>query len=108
MAEVRYSYEPLYGNHTIRLLCLCPGSEQSEIRCYLKTVSLYGNSVYEALSYVWGDPQNTRRILCGNGYLNITTNLHSFLHSLRDANKERILWADAICNVREVFTRSPC
>lgn len=52
---------------------------------------------YTALSYVWGDPNDTKSIwIDGNPFL-ITINLFSALRDLRHENKALLVWADAIC-----------
>ncbi|KAK7909238.1 heterokaryon incompatibility protein-domain-containing protein [Apiospora marii] len=52
---------------------------------------------YEAVSYTWGDANNTRKIsLDGSGF-SVTHNLWSLLHDLRYQSEDRVLWIDAIC-----------
>lgn len=53
--------------------------------------------MYEALSYVWGDPENKLPILIHSHRFDVTVNLHAALSRLRDHYFERILWVDAIC-----------
>jgi hypothetical protein len=53
--------------------------------------------LYEALSYVWGDPEDTRPIDIGEHELPVTTNLYAALSHLRNFSLERIIWIDAIC-----------
>ncbi|KAH7377379.1 heterokaryon incompatibility protein-domain-containing protein [Pyrenochaeta sp. MPI-SDFR-AT-0127] len=52
---------------------------------------------YAALSYVWGKPEYTHKILVGENYLAITPNLHAALLRLRDSTAAKKLWVDAIC-----------
>lgn len=52
---------------------------------------------YEALSYAWGDSQGGEIINVDGQVLQITRSLHGALQHLRGGNKDRILWADAIC-----------
>jgi Heterokaryon incompatibility protein (HET) len=52
---------------------------------------------YEALSYVWGPPAFTQRILLDNEPFYITPNLEIALAHLRYPNRERTLWVDATC-----------
>lgn len=68
--------------------------------------------VYEALSYVWGDPDVTRGIAVSDegrddaetkgqvgqeGELQVTVNLYSALQYLRLKDRPRVLWVDAVC-----------
>ncbi|KAG9232364.1 heterokaryon incompatibility protein-domain-containing protein [Amylocarpus encephaloides] len=81
-----YSYQSLLpdpGN--IRLLRLKPDEDETApIQCELFNYSLQksnkGTLLYEALSYVWGDPKETSTIRL-DGYRSI----------------ERIIWVDAVC-----------
>ncbi|KAG9243390.1 heterokaryon incompatibility protein-domain-containing protein [Calycina marina] len=98
----RFRYKPL-DDHHIRIIRLQPGSGDSRIKVELQHVS--SSNKYEALSYVWGKGENLNRIsiyrqvgkLASSGYLQITQNLYTALHSLRYPYHERILWIDAIC-----------
>jgi hypothetical protein len=98
----KYSYSPLPEPGSIRLLHLMPHEdEKARIQCQLFDYSLQKlgewTSLYEALSYVWGNPGNRRSISIDKHDLPITTNLHAALVSLRDRFLERVLWVDAIC-----------
>jgi hypothetical protein len=96
-----YIYESLnLGRPAIRLLQLRQGDDNSEISCSLFQAELNQRNdtvSYEALSYTWGSPDLTERILVNGRYLNVTYNLHSALQQLRYQGKDRILWTDGIC-----------
>jgi hypothetical protein len=97
-----YCYPPLpSGKDNIRLLRLIPARDKTvAVDCELFDYSLtsgWGTHLYEALSYVWGDPTDTVPILLDEEPLNVTKNLHSALLHLRNHTMERILWVDAIC-----------
>lgn len=81
----------------IRVLRLRPGSGNTPIVCDMTVVSLDTDPYYEVLSYVWGDPKQTRRITVGGVTFNATVNLFNFLRCLRRPNADRHVWADAIC-----------
>jgi hypothetical protein len=86
----------------IRLLRLLPDpDENSLIRCFLFTYNLQDGSkkshLYEALSYVWGDPNRVLTIHVSGYPVNVTENLHAALRRLRDHYFERVIWVDAIC-----------
>jgi len=93
------------GPDTIRLLRLKPCKDQStaKIHCELFDYNLQDPSqrthLYDALSYVWGNPKVTRPIYIGQleRKLPVTTNLYAALLHLRNSSLERIIWIDAIC-----------
>ncbi|KAL2070883.1 hypothetical protein VTL71DRAFT_13909 [Oculimacula yallundae] len=91
----------------IRLLRLISGSAPSVVECELEVVELDHAPAYEAISYVWGDPDPPAQIIC-NGHLKVVTpNLESALQHLRLASTTRLLWIDAICvNQDDVIERS--
>jgi hypothetical protein len=101
-----YRHSPLPpGNGNIRLLRLLPSRDRNAvIKCHLFDYSLesgqenYQEShLYEALSYVWGDPTDTLPIIIGRQSFSVTKNLYSALLRLRNHSLERILWVDAVC-----------
>ncbi|KAF7932472.1 uncharacterized protein EAE98_003771 [Botrytis deweyae] len=101
MSQSLYSSLSLESNK-IRLLRILPNeNEEAEINCTLFVYPLHdsgrGTHRYEALSYVWGDADNSRSI-CVNGHrLKVRANLHIALSRLRDTILDRIIWIDAIC-----------
>lgn len=74
-----YTYEELPTGRYIRLLTLQPGDPEDDLVCTLAVSSIVDAPPYEALSYVWGDPDDRLPIKCSKGRLDITTNLHSTL-----------------------------
>jgi len=101
MSPYRYS-SLLPGPDSIRLLRLMPHEDKTApIQCQLVNYSLQesggGTHLYEALSYVWGDPKETLPILIDEHNLPITVNLYAALSRLRDRYFERIIWVDAVC-----------
>lgn len=88
-------YRPLRKNEC-RLAHLAPGSYNDPIHCDLHHFELTNFPQYEALSYVWGDPNNTAPIVVQGHTLQVTTNLEVALRHLRYSNKVRVLWIDAI------------
>ena len=86
----------------IRLLRLLPNEDEATpLHCELCNYSLRRLSprthLYEALSYVWGDPDKTLPIFVDKNRFQVTINLHAALSRLRDHSFERIIWVDAIC-----------
>jgi hypothetical protein len=93
-----YAYQPIVKSNTTRLLTLFPGTKGSTIQCELQELRFVDNwPSYNALSYVWGNPDITRSIRVHGKELQITTNLESALQSMRSQDKSRLLWVDAIC-----------
>ncbi|KAK0638496.1 heterokaryon incompatibility protein-domain-containing protein, partial [Cercophora newfieldiana] len=109
-----YPYSKL-PDRSIRLLRLLPSrGRESPIHgkmiCCPLPHDILEDGLYEALSYVWGSPDDPRCIhlqdddLLGHGttrpssgVLSVTRNLHEALIRLRHAHVDRILWIDAIC-----------
>jgi hypothetical protein len=92
----------MYGNldrskHQIRLLRLLPGHGSDDILCRLFTASLDESNDFEALSYVWGSQANPVQIVVDGENKVVTSNLASALHYLRNDEKERVMWVDAVC-----------
>ncbi len=94
-----YEYTPLSASHDdeTRLLHLQPGSGDDSIHFTLHTVKLNDKPRYEAISYCWGDPSDTREVYCDSAPLHVTNSLYSALKRLRRKDSVRILWADAVC-----------
>jgi hypothetical protein len=93
-----FPYKPLYPHSSdIRLLTIEPGNVEGEIFCHIRHESLDSKPVYEALSYVWGNPHNTIFVNVEGDHFPVAANLEIALRYLRDEQEERILWIDAIC-----------
>jgi hypothetical protein len=101
----QYSPLPIDKNRFyIRLFELQKGKAGDPVHFNLVTQELYTGDddacapPYEALSYCWGDEQETRSIY-DNQHLNlpVRSNLHDALLELRLPDQNRLLWIDAIC-----------
>lgn len=74
--------------------------ETDRVECCLVDYSLSGTQKshqYEALSYVWGNPNDTQSILVNGHYFQVTQSLYTALLHIRDDQLVRRLWVDAIC-----------
>jgi hypothetical protein len=92
----------LPGPDNIRLLRLHPSKDENAIiQCQLFNYTLEDlgerTHPYDALSYVWGEPDKTLPIRVDNLDLPVTQNLHEALTRLRYCNFDRIIWVDAVC-----------
>jgi hypothetical protein len=101
-AAIPYHHSSLSpGDGSIRLLRLMPNrDETATIECQLFNYTLElgeGVHLYEALSYVWGNPHETVPIFIGKHCFKVTKNLHAALLRLRNHSIERIIWVDAVC-----------
>ncbi|KAF4633144.1 hypothetical protein G7Y89_g4978 [Cudoniella acicularis] len=92
-----YPYKTLRGANQIRLLNLLPGENGTMLKGIIRHTSLEKPEPYQALSYVWGDPTGDHVLQTPEGLIRIYSSLHSALQSLRDTQKERMIWVDAIC-----------
>jgi hypothetical protein len=90
-------YERLQNLDNIRVLALAPGQSTDTIHCRLEHVSLSGKPHFEALSYVWGDPTVTGEIHCSGEKVRVGFSLYETLQHLRYPDRERVIWADALC-----------
>ncbi|KAH7067456.1 heterokaryon incompatibility protein-domain-containing protein [Paraphoma chrysanthemicola] len=126
-----FKYRPLQSETHVRVLFLQSGHDQGPLRGRLRQIDLRPSLLeararpgrisnlrakvqsvfskeeqgYEALSYVWGDPQTDRFIYCPTGKIPIAANLSQALLHIRCSDRTRVLWIDAVCidqkNVQE-------
>jgi hypothetical protein len=112
-----FEYLPLQtGYQEIRLAVLLTGKKDDEIVCKIHHCPLESCPSYVALSYVWGDSEQTRPLfLTRHGddknlkkqVLRITSNLEDALRSFRDGADSIAVWIDAICiNQADLAERS--
>ena len=81
----------------IRLLEILPDVDSQTIRCTLRTCRLDDKPIYDALSYHWGDPSRTSRVICNGARLDVTANIDGALRQFRTDGDPKVLWIDAIC-----------
>ena len=80
-----------------RLLRIHPGQKSQPLKCDLYIAVLKRRMGFEALSYVWGDPDSTTDIIVNRVPFPVRANLHAALHRLRRPDNVRVLWVDAVC-----------
>ncbi len=114
-------YQPLTGDHDMRVLKLHAGEPDDELACSLHICSvefkypmdpkvqmtpqtLHAFSCtssmpvwYTALSYVWGDPTLVQTMTCNGKPFTITKTLELALRHLRRSDVSIVLWVDQIC-----------
>ena len=91
-----WRYEPL-GRNEIRLLKPLR-QRANDLSFELVHVSLSSRPNYAALSYIWGPPGDTRRVLLNEQLFPIRENLYEALWQLQDSKQvDKYLWVDAIC-----------
>lgn len=92
----------------IRIARLCKGYRTDSVRCELFEAYLDPSEIvpcadpsevvpYAALSYVWGDDSGKVEIFINEKRALVTRNLFKALKSLRQMNRDVLLWVDAIC-----------
>ena len=107
-----YQYKHFPDKHSFRLICLFPSrcNDASAIECSLLIAEFPSHQApipYEAISYVWGDPNDKVDIVCDKKSLSITVSLREVLRRVRLPHSVRILWADGICiNQEDVEEKS--
>jgi hypothetical protein len=99
-----FAYNTLRDKDEIRLLLLQPRTWSSpdgtsEPHCALKHIKFSSRSrpKYEALSYMWGPPEESQLIYVNEVPVRIRANLHSALRHLQLPSEPRCLWVDALC-----------
>jgi len=90
-------YRHLCGPRSIRLLRIIPGNADTGVKCELFETDLDSIPVFEALSYVWGNPADQTLVDCDGQIISVTVNLGDALRRLRLTSRIRVVWADAIC-----------
>src|SRR4051812_19594111 len=105
---VHRPHRPLSGKGNIRLLTIHPGQWSEEMRCTLSHHVL-GEEMrlqYSALSYAWGSPKVTDKILLNGEPWDVTVNLSHALYFLRETDTPVRIWIDAL--VRKLPGWRPC
>ncbi|KAJ8118432.1 hypothetical protein OPT61_g574 [Boeremia exigua] len=101
-------YLPLTKPSELRLISIRHGPFHSALTLdiFHSTLGHEDSVAFDALSYVWGSPDNPQTIKANiastDGTIrafdvSVTHNLATALHHLRHPEEERTVWADAIC-----------
>lgn len=118
-------YQPLPAGY-IRLIQLHSGPDETDIEVsFIPHVALTNLPAYHALSYTWGNPNDTQLIKVGSSAIPVTKNLAICLWHLRQKifrNETLLLWIDGLCInqqdndeknhqillMRRIYQRSAC
>ena len=99
LGDITYRYRPIdKSGSEIRLLRLLPhDANRPGIHCEILHCSPTNPFEYSALSYAWGDPDETRVIYVEGHKFPVTVNLGDALQQLQSHAYPLLLWVDAIC-----------
>jgi hypothetical protein len=108
MLRAPFKYEQLPSQYShIRLVELQAGENPSTLMCRLHVVALSQAPSYEAVSYVWGNPRDKVDLIVNGCLIGVPPSLQSALARFRWPNRNRMLWADAVCiNQEDLEERS--
>lgn len=102
-------YAPLKTDKKeIRLLVLKPGVGEEPLQCAFQQAFLVDRTPqYETISYVWGDAMIRGTVILNGNPLDIPESAENVLRRVRYADKDRLLWIDAVCiNQGDVVERA--
>lgn len=73
--------------------------EPTLIRCTINHVSLKDKvkPKYTALSYTWGAPEQSHRIMINDAYFKVTESLEIMLQHIQSSTETLTLWIDQLC-----------
>ncbi|KAM7203547.1 Heterokaryon incompatibility protein (HET) domain containing protein [Rhypophila sp. PSN 637] len=93
----QYTYQPLRGRDTVRLLKLLPRRPLGGIHCELVELPVTDLLEYEALSYTWGTAGSVGQIRVAGKALPVTPTVEAVLYHLSSYTTSRFLWIDQVC-----------
>lgn len=97
LGETSFRYADLgHQGSEIRLVRILPETGPT-IECELLHTSLENPRSYIAISYAWGDTEETRIIVLNGHEFPVTESLWGALQRLRSRSFPVIIWADALC-----------
>jgi hypothetical protein len=86
------------NRYSIRLVRIQAGSQDDDVSVCMRVHPLNEVAMqYEALSYVWGNPEPSRNIFVNKVEVPVNPSLYDALVSLRQRDSIRLVWIDAIC-----------
>jgi Heterokaryon incompatibility protein (HET) len=106
MEKAHYQYQPLQNNDSIRILTLDLGRQDDAMTGTLEAIRIDSAGSYEAVSYVWADPELPSRaydilIRDGDNKEGLMVlrggSIFTALRRLRLPDRPRRIWADQCC-----------
>jgi Heterokaryon incompatibility protein (HET) len=67
------------------------------IRCSINQVSLDDKPKYTAMSYTWGAPERSHRIMINDADFQVTESLEIMLQHIQSSRQTLTLWIDQLC-----------
>jgi hypothetical protein len=93
-----FTYESSLTGRRVRVCRLLPGSRENQLSFVLSEENLDGDAfAFTALSYMWGNPDDTKLAICNGKAIRITNTLYAALQQMREKGYTGNIWADAIC-----------
>jgi Fe-S cluster biosynthesis and repair protein YggX len=96
-SEEEFIYTELEDSSHIRLLILHRKDRTDAINCTLFEVSKDTRTIYEAVSYTWGDASQQNNIRVNGRRLSIPRSAYKILETRSSIWRPRVLWIDSIC-----------
>ncbi|KAH7084661.1 heterokaryon incompatibility protein-domain-containing protein [Paraphoma chrysanthemicola] len=91
-----YTHRPLSSRNSIRVLELQPGQPGDTLRGKLIEVRLSEDTIFDALSYCWGEPKFDRHFICDDEKYQITESLAIALEHIRKTEESLTIWIDQL------------
>ena len=95
-ARFQYSDLPVAGTH-IRLVRVLSAEIDKTVCCELSTWPIETAPPYNAISYTWGDPENTATIVLNDERLTVRANCEYVLRQAHGHDGKAYIWVDALC-----------
>ena len=89
-----YHYDPL-NESEFRLIRILQKTT-SNIKCEIEHHSLENPPDYIAISYAWGDADDSEKIVLEGATIPVTVSLYGALWALREKKKSVLVWVDAL------------
>jgi Heterokaryon incompatibility protein (HET) len=93
----QYEYKTLPNDRYMRYLVLDPGKDDESLSGRLVIEHIDRIPEFDAISYVWGSPDQISQINCDGKVIHLTASLRDALRRVRLPNAVRNLWADQVC-----------
>lgn len=98
LGDTGFQYQGLEPKkNEIRVLSIQAGQYESSMECRIVHVSLDSPPPFTAISYAWGDPEDTCLMHLDGHEFPLTRTLYGALQALRSTSLEVVVWADAVC-----------